>query len=411
MKRHRSRTGVSRPGRGLPLTWMHPCAGLAAATLLLAGLAAKPAPAGDASPFRGREIFGEKGCDRCHSIWGHGGTLGPDITTVVAGKTWYELVGAFWNHTPRMIDEVTEGGYEWPTLEAREMGDLLSYLYYLRLFDEPGDPVRGADTWQRLNCAACHTLGKKGGKGGGALDGFGVYPSPAPLAQAMWNAGPRMQGEQLRRGRPIPQFEDQEMANLQAHIRAEGLREGRHVELLPLPDPDRGAEVYRDKRCGGCHGVSAPGGVPDITESALSKTVSEITGLLWNHSYAMSAEMEARGVPFPRFENNELSDLIAYLYFLGYVGEEGDRQRGSAIFDAKGCANCHRGAVEGVPDLGGMPAGWDRAVLAAAMWNHAPQMHSLMAEASAFWPKFEPGEMRDLAAYLRSLASESSGQP
>jgi hypothetical protein len=34
-------------------------------------------------------------------------------------------------------------------------------------------------------------------------------------------------------------------------------------------------------------------------------------------------------------------------------------------------------------------------------------MHRLMAEKAPFWPKFEPGEMRDLAAYLRSLAPAS----
>jgi len=385
-------------------------AGLAVAAWLLVGLAADRKPPRDTSPFRGREIFGEKGCDHCHSIWGHGGTLGPDITAIVAGKTWYELVGAFWNHTPRMIDEVTSGGYAWPTLNAGEMADLLSYLYYLRLFDEPGDPARGAVTWERLNCAACHTLGGKGGRGGGALDRFGVHPSPAPLAQAMWNAGPRMQAEQLRRGRPIPNFKGHEMADLQAHIRAEGHRPGREVDLLPLPDPYRGQQVYRDKRCDACHG-GAGGNAPDNTRSALSKTVSEITGLLWNHSYAMGAEMEARGVSFPRFEGSELSDLIAYMFFLGYVGEDGDPQQGAAVFRAKGCADCHTGNVEGIPDLTGLYDRSDRAVLAAAMWNHAPQMHSLMAEASRSWPKFEPGEMRDLAAFLRSPLADRPGDP
>jgi hypothetical protein len=30
-----------------------------------------------------------------------------------------------------------------------------------------------------------------------------------------------------------------------------------------------------------------------------------------------------------------------------------------------------------------------------------------MAEKAPFWPKFEPGEMRDLVAYLRGLARPS----
>jgi cytochrome c len=360
-------------------------------------------------PFRGRELFGEKGCSRCHSVWGHGGTLGPDIVIAVVGKTWYELVGDFWNHTPSMIEEVSEQGYAWPNLDPRDMADTLSYLYYLRLFDEPGDPVRGADTYDRLLCSSCHKLGGRGGEGGGPLDSFGTYPSPANLAQAMWNSGPRMQKEQLRRGNPIPQFTSHEMADLQAYIRAEGLREGREIELQPLPDPTRGAEVFRRKECGACH--DAPrGGVPDISRSALSRTVTEITGLLWNHSYAMSAGMAAQGVSFPRFEDTELSDLIAYLYFLGFVGEDGDPEKGAILFETKGCAVCHQGNMEGVPDLAETLDKTDRAGLAAAMWNHAPEMYSLMAETSPFWPKFEPGEMRNLAAYIRTHSTSTESE-
>ena len=31
-------------------------------------------------------------------------------------------------------------------------------------------------------------------------------------------------------------------------------------------------------------------------------------------------------------------------------------------------------------------------------------MHRTMAERTSFWPKFEPGEMKNLAAYLEALA-------
>jgi cytochrome c551/c552 len=373
---------------------------LAALTVSVHG--AEPVTA-EGNPFRGREIFVQKGCSRCHSVWGHGGSLGPEITVVVAGKTWDELVGDFWNHTPRMIDEGSRRGYPWPSLDPQEMADVMGYLYYLRLFDEPGNAVRGADTFARLQCDGCHSLGGRVGTGTRPLDRFGAYPSPTPLAQAMWNAGPRMQQEQLRRGSPIPQFTGHEMADLQAYIRAQGRRSGRDVELLPLPSPSRGALIYRSKQCGTCHDRGQGPG-PDITRAALSKTASEITGLLWNHSYAMGAMMSARGVPFPRFGGSELSDLVAYLYFRGYLGQEGDAATGAAVFKEKGCAACHGAGIAGAPDLAAALERIDRAGLASSMWNHAPQMYRLMAEKAPFWPKFEPGEMRDLVAYLRRLA-------
>ena len=384
----------------------------AVAVLPLLALPALPSPLGplEGNPFRGRELLSEKSCTQCHSVWGHGGVLGPDLPTAVAGKSWLDLVGDFWNHTPRMIEAVTVRGYRWPTLDRGEMADLLSYLYYLRLFDDAGNATRGATSYAQLGCSSCHTLGGTGGALGGALDRYSAYPSPVMLAQAMWNAGPAMQKAQLGRGRAIPNFSRNEMANIQAYIRARGLRSGREVELLPLPDPARGAAVFRDKRCVSCHPRGGGEG-PDLGRSALNMTVSEISGTLWNHSYAMNDRMLARGIRFPRFERTEMGDLISYLYFLGFFGEQGDPARGESAFKNRGCARCHQAGVEKAVDLSRSKVATDPIALAAAMWNHSPEMHQMMAERAVAWPKFDAGDMGDLAAYLRRNAvSGASGR-
>jgi len=354
--------------------------------------------AGD--PFRGRELLSVKLCTQCHSVWGHGGQLAPDMSTAVAGKSRFDLVGDFWNHTPRMIDAMSERGHAWPTLDKKDMADLLSYLYYLRLFDRPGDVARGAVAYSQHKCSTCHSLGGKGGAHGGPLDRFSAYPSSVVLAQSMWNAGPRMQRDQLGQGTAIPTFLSGEMADLQAYIRANGLRSDIRVDLLPLPDPARGAQVFRAKRCVACHQAGGPG--PPLASAARGRTVSEIGGILWNHSYAMNDLMRAAGIPFPRFERTEMSDLISHLYFLSFVGRPGRPREGAALFAEKGCAGCHRGTSAAV-DLAGSSVAADSTALSAAMWNHAPEMHTLMAERAVAWPKFEVGEMEDLAAYLRTI--------
>jgi hypothetical protein len=39
------------------------------------------------------------------------------------------------------------------------------------------------------------------------------------------------------------------------------------------------------------------------------------------------------------------------------------------------------------------------------MWNHAPAMYDRVQVERIEWPRFEADEMRDLAAYLRSLGT------
>lgn len=379
--------------------------GWAAPLLLLAlpaGAAGVKTLQGD--PFRGREVLAAKLCTQCHSVWGHGGVLGPDMSVAVARKGWLDLVGDFWNHTPRMIDAMAQRGHRWPTLDEHEMSDLLSYLYYLRLFDEPGDPDRGEVAYARLRCADCHSLAGRGGTQGGPLDRLSAYPSAVMLAQAMWNAGPKMQRAQVGRWTAISTFTGDEIAEIQAYIRAEGLRSDRRIELLRLPDPARGSEIFQAKRCVACHRPGGGGAGPDLATSALHHTVAEISGSLWNHSYAMNEWMQARGIPFPRFEGTEMADLISYLYFLGFVGGEGDPRRGGSLFESRGCAGCHAGTGAGTVDLSQSKVVADPIALSAAMWNHAPDMHALMAARAVAWPELDPGDMEDLAAYLRQLA-------
>jgi cytochrome c2 len=357
----------------------------------------------EGDPFRGRTLFVQKLCNQCHSVWGHGGTLGPDISQIVAGKRQSQLAGEFWNHTPRMIEEMVNKGHAWPTLDRGEMADLLSYLYYLRLFDEPGNAARGAATFARLRCESCHSLGGAGGTTGGPLDRFSGYTSPLPIAQAMWNAGPAMRQAQVGSGTAIPSFSGREMSDIQAHIRDQGWRSAdERVRLLPQPSPAAGESVFVAKRCSACHG-SGRAGAPNLSEDALRVTGAEISGILWNHSYAMQDRMNSAGIPFPRFRDHELADLISYLHFLSYKAGTGNPDRGMRLFREKGCAACHEEQRMEAPDILAAEVTVDAISLSAAMWNHAPQMYRVMAEHDVPWPRFEKNDVEDLVAYFRRL--------
>ncbi len=358
-------------------------------------------------PVAGRRVFVDRDCARCHAIWGNGGTLGPDFATAGAGRSLLQLAGLFWNHTPRMIETVRSRGYEWPEFTEAELADLISYIYYVKLFDAPGDPESGERWFREKRCIDCHSVGGRGGTI--PLDDYAPYIAPIVLAEGMWNHGPAMQAEQTQRGLSVPIFVAREVADIQAYIRQASSMRDRRVELLEPPDPNRGRQLFATKRCTACHGAAGEGTEygPDVRMATQRLTVSEIAGRLWNHSALMWRAMRARGVAFPYFVGSEMADLIAFLYYLRFYETEGDVFTGEQLYVTKGCAGCHgRDQEAAAPNLSDSEAAASPLALATAMWKHAPAMFDMAEQEHREWPRFEGEEMRDLSAYLRSLAMQ-----
>jgi mono/diheme cytochrome c family protein len=360
------------------------------------------------NPIDGRRIFVEGRCVRCHAIWGNGGNLGPDFATVGGGRSLQQLAGMFWNHTPRMIETVRERGFSWPTFSEEELADIISYIYYVKLFDEPGDSALGRRWFAEKRCMECHAVGGNGGTSAPPLDSYAEYISPIMLAEGLWNHGPLMQQRQMQQQGRALMFLGREIADIQAYIRSNSSMRGRKVRFLLPPDPTNGARLFAERQCAECHGRSGRGTAwgPDLRTATEQLRVSEIAGQLWNHSSAMAAAMDARNIRFPQFRGSEMADVIAFLYYLRFNETGGNAAVGEQLYLDKGCAACHQAE-------GGNPVGPDLAhsdvvltplALATAMWDHAPAMYDQIQVADADWPRFEDDEMRDLATYLRLQA-------
>lgn len=362
-------------------------------------------------PTAGRRIFAERGCVSCHSIWGNGGTLGPDFALVGAGRTLQQLAGLFWNHTPRMIETVRGSGFAWPTFTEQQLADIISYIYYVKLFDEPGDADLGERWFRERRCEQCHAVGGRGGRLAPRLDGYARYIAPIMLAEGMWNSGPQMQAMQSARGVPIPLFVGRELADIQAYIRRESRLRERDLVLLSPPDPENGRRLFASKACVRCHGSGGRGTAfgPDLRRATQRLQVSEIAGQLWNHSSQMAQVMRARGITFPRFRGTEMADIIAFLYYLRFYETGGSVRAGELVYWQKGCSTCHAGTGRIGPDLSSSEFIRTPLALATAMWNHAPAMYDRVQRQQVEWPRFEGEEMRDLAVYLRSLAAGPGG--
>ncbi|MFQ6082694.1 MAG: c-type cytochrome [Candidatus Aminicenantia bacterium] len=359
-------------------------------------------------PLKGRKLFVDKGCVKCHSIWGSGEKLGPDLVRISKNQSLLQLAGLLWTHSPKMVKIMEERGLSRPTFTPEEMGALLAYIYYLNFFDKPGDFLEGEKQFSKKGCNNCHSIGGKGKEVGPPLDSFGRFISPIFMANALWNHGIQMVSMMKKRGINWPQFEGPEMIDLIAYIRSFSLDESEE-RLYTLPgNPKRGEKIFTQKGCVICHAVRGKGSTfaPDLGDKKLHRSATEIIGTMWGHSFQMLEEMKRKGLSVPYFSTQEMSDLISYLYFIRFSDERGNPKNGKKLFSEKGCIICHSGEKKAgtAPDLSKSELAFNSIELVSAMWNHAPVMEKMLKEKGLVWPRFEKNEMIDLVGYIRSIA-------
>jgi mono/diheme cytochrome c family protein len=121
----------------------------------------------------------------------------------------------------------------------------------------------------------------------------------------------------------------------------------------------------------------------------------------------MIEAMRKQSIDWPSFKENEMADLIAYLYFLGFEDKPGSQEKGARIFEGKGCGGCHQSGGKGKgPDLVTIPTIDSPIHMIQLMWNHAGEMEDLLIMQNKRWPQLSTEEMRDLYAYLRKVGKK-----
>jgi mono/diheme cytochrome c family protein len=133
---------------------------------------------------------------------------------------------------------------------------------------------------------------------------------------------------------------------------------------------------------------------------------------MWDHLPQMVAEAKKAKVAFPSLSAPEAGDLIAFLFTQNYFFVSGNIESGKRLFTNKNCILCHQiGGVGGVlgPSLDAVAQSGAPINVAAAMWNHGPAMAEAMAAQGITRPSLSAAELRDLIAYLKSVAPK--GEP
>jgi len=181
-------------------------------------------------------------------------------------------------------------------------------------------------------------------------------------------------------------------------------------DLNPPLDQWQGRQVFQAKGCAKCHAVYGEGGKigPDLGERKFYGSYLRLAGIMWNHFPKMYAAMQKAGVSWSEFTDREMSELIAYLLYIRYLGEPGNEYRGKKLLQSKGCIKCHKfGGLGGDvgPDISQIKEYMSPLLLVEALWNHGPQLQEVFEQRKIKRPEFVDNEIVDLAVAIRSYMS------
>ncbi|UCE04467.1 MAG: hypothetical protein JSW07_12635, partial [bacterium] len=101
---------------------------------------------------------------------------------------------------------------------------------------------------------------------------------------------------------------------------------GQDIQDSLPEDPLRGRLIFEQKSCIHCHAIYGYGGdvATDLGEQQFLGSFLDLAAIMWNHSPQMNCKMQQIQVQRPQFSKQEMEELIAYLYYLPYLGKTGD---------------------------------------------------------------------------------------
>ncbi|HEX3747732.1 MAG TPA: c-type cytochrome [Bryobacteraceae bacterium] len=254
-----------------------------------------------------------------------------------------------------------------------------------------GDAQRGEQLFQSERCVQCHSFQGKGGTVAPDLSKrIDRDYTPAVMASLMWNHAPAMWSAMKSEGIVKSQMTPEIAADLFAYFVS--------ARFFDRPgDAGRGKQLFAGRHCADCHGLTAPiaGGGPAVVNWGSLVNPLALAEQMWNHGQAMRAAYAQKKFAWEPLTGQELSDVLVYLQNLPETRglprhfEFPPSQNGAELFQAKGCTGCHKGAMA----MDKLLKNQTLTDIAAAMWNHQPEMKQPPITLS-------PGDMQQLIGYI-----------
>ncbi|HEC91352.1 MAG TPA: c-type cytochrome [Alphaproteobacteria bacterium] len=202
------------------------------------------------NPERGREIFVRKGCVKCHSINGAGGTIGPPLDATVKNRVInpFSFAANMWNHAPGMIAAQKKKLGAQLHFTGKELGDIIAFIQddyaqsdfgklvprkrgskdnpEIRLVMPIMSPERGKKVFVNKGCVTCHSFNGVGGDDAPAMDSHTKEDLVNPFAfvAKMWDHAPGMIAAQKDELGGQLHFTGAQLADITAFIHDEDAR-------------------------------------------------------------------------------------------------------------------------------------------------------------------------------------------
>jgi mono/diheme cytochrome c family protein len=339
---------------------------------------------------RGEQLFKTEQCVQCHSLDGKGGSSAPDLGKQIDRNfTPAVMASLMWNHAPAMWAGMKKQGIVKATMSGESASDLFAYFVSARFFEKPGDAGRGKAVFAAKHCADCHGLTASKDPGAPPVAKWESLADPIVLAQQMWNHAGKMKQAFAGRKLQWAPVTAQELTDMLVYLKNQP--ETRQVpNTFTMPATNSGEAVFKAKGCVGCHT-----GKMALEARLRNQTLTDIAASMWNH------HPPAMKNPPPSMSQDEMRQLLAYVWARQYFRGEGSADRGKRVFAEKSCATCHGGGS--APKLAKGKDGHSEITMVSALWDHGPRMLDAMAQSKIEWPRFTAQQMSDVVAYLNSL--------
>jgi mono/diheme cytochrome c family protein len=178
------------------------------------------------------------------------------------------------------------------------------------------------------------------------------------------------------------------------------------------PSALAGASIFGTKGCIKCHSIAGLRGKMGLDPEAPPETWSfyGLAADMWNHMPVMTSSMDELGIERPHLDPGEIADLVVFIFNRVNPMASGDAVAGRSLFGEKRCIRCHQvGGIGGIagPSLDLRSRFHSPIRLAAAMWNHGPEMTESMRAEGIPRSALTGSELVDLYAYFSATAGSS----